>query len=457
MQPHRPDVPLLEDANERKRAHRKLLAAGLIGSSIEWYDFFIYGTAAALVFPHVFFPEASPLAGTLLSFSTFWAGFVARPIGGVLAGHYGDKIGRKPMVVICLLGMGVATFLIGCLPSASTIGYIAPILLVILRFAQGMACGGQWGGIVLLLTESAGPKKRGFSGTFGQMGVPLGVIFGNLVFLAATAALSMDAFLSWGWRVPFWCSVLLFPVVLYVHTKVEDTPEFRELQEEAEQNKEAAVAQAPLAEAIKLHWRKILLGCGLLAGTNSVFYISIAGLLSYGTTELGMNRNSLLAAVLVASGILCLVVLWAGSMSDRIGRRPLIMVGGAGVALFAFPYFWLVDTANVALVFVALAVSQVFTSMIYGPLAAFMGELFEPRVRYSGASLAYQLAAITISGGTPFIMTAIIANTGSTALVSVYLVVMGAITLVCAWVLHETNPAEVRRDPNAIPGEHLYA
>ncbi|WP_405476051.1 MFS transporter [Streptomyces sp. NBC_00009] len=231
------------------RAQRKLLAAGLLGSSIEWYDFFLYGTAAALVFPHVFFPHSSALTGTLLSFSTFWAGFLARPIGGAIAGHLGDRHGRKPVVVVALLGMGLATFLIGCLPGAGTIGVAAPLLLVVLRFAQGLACGGQWGGIVLLLTESASPKRRGFAGTFGQMGVPLGIILGNSAFLLTTKLTSDDTFLSWGWRVPFFSSVLLFPVVLFIQTKVEDTPEFEQLRRSAERGARPQVAQAPLKEA----------------------------------------------------------------------------------------------------------------------------------------------------------------------------------------------------------------
>jgi MFS family permease len=446
-----------DEVRASSRAQRKLLAAGLIGSSIEWYDFFLYGTAAALVFPQVFFPHSTALMGTLLSFSTFWAGFVARPLGGVIAGHLGDRYGRKPMVVACVAGMGLATFLIGCLPSTATIGAAAPTILVLLRFAQGMACGGQWGGIALLLTESASPKRRGFAGTFGQMGVPLGVILGNVAFLIPTGLMSNAEFLSWGWRIPFFCSALLFPVVLYIQTRVEDTPEFRELQQQASDTDEPTVVAAPLSSVIRHQWRTVLLGCGLLAATNSLFYISIAGVLSYATAELGMDRNALLAVSLLSSLIGAAVILWSGAMSDRIGRRPMILIGGAAIVVWAFPYFWLVDTASLALFFVAVTVGGIFQSMTYGPLASYLGELFEPQVRFSGASLAYQLAAITISGGTPLIMTALIAGTGSTTLVSVFVALMGVITFICAWVLRETNPSAVRADPRAVPGRQPVA
>ena len=438
-------------AQGRRRAHRKLLAAGLVGSSIEWYDFFLYGTAAALVFPHIFFPDSSPLMGTLLSFSTFWAGFVARPIGGIIAGHYGDKFGRKPVVVVCLFVMGLATFLIGCLPTAGTIGVAAPILLVALRFLQGLACGGQWGGIVLLLTESASPKRRGFAGTFGQMGVACGVLLGNMIFLGSSSAVSNSAFLEWGWRIPFLLSVVLFPVVYFIQTRVEDSDEFKELEQEVSAGRQE-VTQAPLVEAVKKHWRTILLGCGLLAATNSIFYISIAGVLSYATAELGMDRDELLIGSMLSCLVSLPVTIWAGSLSDRVGRRPLIMIGGVGILLWAFPYFMLVNTASLPMFMIAVTVAAVFQSMTYGPIAAYMGELFEPHVRYSGASLAYQLAAILISGSTPFIMTWLISATGTTTLVAAFVAVMGLITFASAWRLRETNPASVREDPNAVPG-----
>ncbi|WP_431873224.1 MFS transporter [Amycolatopsis sacchari] len=440
----------------RHRASRKLLAAGLVGSSIEWYDFFLYGTAAALVFPKVFFPHSSALTGTLLAFSTFWAGFVARPIGGVLAGHLGDKYGRKPVVVACLALMGAATFLIGCLPSASAVGALAPSLLVTLRFVQGLAAGGQWGGIVLLLTESASPKQRGFAGTFGQTSVPVAVIISNLVFVAASGLMPDAAFLSWGWRIPFLLSVVMFAVVLYIQTKVEDTPEFRELQREVAKP-DAPVVRAPLAQVIRRKGGTILLGCGLLSATNSLFYVSISGLLSYGTGKLGLQRNPLLAVVLAASVAMLVTIPWSGHLSDKLGRRPLILIGGLGVAAWAFPYFGLVDTKSLPLIFVAVAVGFVFQCLTYGPIASFLGELFAPNVRYSGASLSYQLSAIIVSGGTPFLMTALIAETGSTVAVAGYIMAMGLITFVSAWFLPETNPAEVRADPQAVPGTHLYA
>jgi MFS family permease len=425
---------------------RKLMAAGLIGSSIEWYDFFIYGTAAALVFGELFFPDATPLMGTLLAFSTFWAGFIARPIGGLVFGHLGDKIGRKPALVTCLVLVTSATFLIGVLPTSAVIGVAAPILLVALRFLQGIAVGGQWGGITLLLTESAHPARRGRAGTFGQMGVPFGLILGTVAFLLVGVLVPGEAFLAWGWRIPFLASALLFPVVLFIQLRVEDSPVFRQLQGRAA-DRAADVAKAPIAEVIRTHPKQILLGSGLLFASNAIFYISIAGVLDYGTRVLGLDRDALLAVSLIASAIGVPVIFFSGAVSDRIGRRPLMLVGAALMVVWAFPYFWLVDTGSLVAIAIATTVgSAIGSGMVYGPLAAFLAEMFAPRVRYSGASVAYQLAAILVSGGTPFLMTALLAATGSTAAVSAYILVMALITLACAWLLPET----VRREPASV-------
>ncbi|WP_246037645.1 MFS transporter [Saccharothrix texasensis] len=385
--------------------------------------------------PEVVLPEASALVGLLLSFSTFWAGFVARPVGGLVFGHVGDRFGRKPALVTCLALMASATFLIGLLPTSATLGVMAPVLLVLLRFLQGIAVGGQWGGVVLLLTETAGPRRRGFAGTFGQAGVPLGVILGNVAFLVVGATVPAASFATWGWRVPFLASALLFPVVLFIQLKVEDSPVFRDIKE----RRGDGPAPAPLGEVLRTHRRPVLLGAGLMFASNAVFYVSIAGVLDYATRELGLARNSVLVVTLLSSLVSVPVILLAGRWSDRHGRRPLIIVGAAAMIVWAFLYFWLVDTASLGLVFVALAVSGVGSSLVYGPVAAYLAELFEPQVRYSGASLAYQLASILVSGGTPFIMTALLVATGTSASVSAFLLVMGVVTLASVLGLRETH------------------
>ncbi len=433
----------VHEARSESNPTRRLQLAGLVASSIEWYDFFIYATAAALVFGKLFFPGATPIIGVLLSFATFWAGFVARPIGGLLFGHFGDRVGRKPAVVSCLVMMGAATCLIGVLPTASSIGMLAPVALVVLRFLQGIAVGGQWGGITLLLTESASGGRRGVAGSFGQMGVPLGVILGNTAFLTVGAFTSHASFLAWGWRLPFLASALLAPVVLFIQLRIEDTPVFRELAERKRQEQAEALERAPLLAVLRTHKRAVLLGAGLLFASNSIFYVSISGLLDYATRELGVAQQPLLMLAIPTSLLGAVATYYSGVLADRWGRRPLIVLGAALLVVWAFPFFWLVDTASLWWIAVATTVGGVASSLAYGPIAAWLSELFEPRVRYSGASMAYQLAAILVSGGTPFMMAALLAVTHTSASVSAFLALMAAITLVCGLLLRETRPEGV--------------
>ncbi|MFF0384111.1 MFS transporter [Streptomyces sp. NPDC004286] len=422
----------------------KLKVAGLLSSALEWYDFFIYGTAAALAFGPLFFPDASGATGILLSFATFWAGFIARPIGGVALGSLGDRIGRKPVLLISLITMATATILIGLLPTAAAIGVAAPILLVVLRFAQGIAVGGQWGGVVLLLTESAGARHRGRAGTFGQMGAPLGFVLGSLVFIAASAVTDSEQFLAWGWRIPFLASVLLVPIVLFIHFRVEDSPEFRRLKEHAEEKaaEREPVKPAPVREILRSHLRLVLLAAGLLFASNSMSYLIMTGMLSYGVEHLGLDKSELLTTAMLAAVVMIVTVYVSGGLSDRYGRRPVIIAGAAATALWTFPFFWLADSGSIVLVGVASVVGFAAAGVTYGPVAAYIAELFRPRLRFSGATLAYQTSAILVSGSTPFIVTALLAATGSSTAVSAFMLVMALVTLGSALALPETYDAE---------------
>jgi MFS family permease len=408
----------------------------MLSSAFEWYDFFIYGTAAALVFGQVFFPDASTNAGILLAFATFWAGFIARPIGGVVLASLGDRIGRKPILLLCLILMTVGTVAIGLLPGAASIGVAAPILLVVFRFIQGIAVGAQWGGVVLLLTESAGPQHKGRAGAFGQMGSTLGFALGGAVFVTMTATTTSEQFASWGWRIPFLASLLLLPIVIYIHYRVEDSPEFNQLQEQAAARPTAP--RAPVREALRTHARVIALGAGMLFSINAVSYIVMTGILSYGTTTLGLDRSELLTTVLIATSIAIVALYISAALSDRVGRRPLVIAGCALMAAWAFPFFWLINTGNIVLVGLAAFVAYGSAGIAYGPAAAYIAELFPPRMRYSGATLIYQTAAILVSGGTPFLMTALLTMTGTSVSVSIFMLAMALVSLASAILLPET-------------------
>jgi metabolite-proton symporter len=429
---------------------RKVLLAACAASSIEWYDFFIYLTAAALVFPALFFPaDIDPVAGVLASFSTAAVGFFARPVGGVLFGHFGDRLGRKRTLVIALLLMGIATTLVGLLPTYSTIGIWAAVALFVLRICQGLAVGGQWGGAMLLATEYAPPDKRGFYGSFAQVGVPVGLVLGNAFFLVLAAVQTPEAFEAWGWRIPFLASIVLIGLAMYIQLRLEDTPAFRRLQErqqEAQEEEGGAQQRSPVLQVIREHPKQILLAAGAFFVVNGSFYVMITGMLDYGTRDLGLTRSAMLTAVLISSVAQIFMLPAWSILSDRVGRRPVYLAGAVLLGLWAFPLFWLVDTRNIVLITVALLLGQLFLSMMYGPQAALFSEMFSRQVRYSGASIGYQLAAVFAGGLAPIIMVWLLDTTGTSFSVSLYMFAMAAITFFSVYLVTETYEGEMAED-----------
>ncbi len=426
----------MADAGTSAPEIRKVAFASFIGTTIEWYDFFIYGTAAALVFNQLFFPSFDPLTGTLAAFATFAVGFIARPLGGVVFAHFGDKVGRKPMLVWSLMLMGAATLLIGLLPAYATIGVWAPILLVVLRFMQGIGVGGEWGGAVLMSVEHAPANRRGFYGSWPQVGVPAGLLIGTLIFSVVSANVSDAQFLAWGWRIPFLISALLIVVGLIIRLKISESPVFKRAMEEQEQKQEEA--QLPVVEAIKTYPKTIGLAMGSFIGTHATFYIASVWMIAYATEQVGYERTTVLNANAFLSALDLLMILGFGALSDYVGRRPLFLAGMAVLALFAFPYLWLVNTGTIALFILGGLVIQACRSAVYGPQAAYFSELFSTRMRYSGASISYQFAAILGGGFAPLIATALVAWTGSYVGVVAYIIAVALISLVSSYLLTET-------------------
>ena len=410
---------------------RRVIAATFLGTTIEWYDFFLYGITAALVFNRLFFPTLDPLAGTLSAYGTFAVGFVARPLGGIVFGHYGDRVGRKTTLVWSLLVMGVATAAIGLIPSYDAIGIAAPILLVVCRFLQGFGVGGEWGGAVLLAVEHSGGERRGFHGSWPQMGVPLGLLLSTGLFAWLSAILPEEQFLAWGWRVPFLVSVVLVAVGLFVRLQVLESPVFASLKERGRDSR------APLLDVFRDHPREVLVGMGMRFAQNVLFYVWTVFVPGWGEKTLGYPRNTMLGGVLVASCVGLVSIPFWSWLSDRVGRRPVYLAGAAASLLLAFPCIRFIGR-DAMWVAPAIVIAMVAHDMMYGPMAAYFSELFGTRVRYSGASLVYQLTAVVSGGIAPFVATWLMARHGPDA-VGWYLVGSCALTLVATWFAPETH------------------
>jgi len=427
---------------------RKVALTALAGTSIEWYDFFLYGAAAALIFPAAFFSEDIPPATALiLSLLTFAAGFIARPIGGIIFGHFGDKIGRKKTLISALMLMGISSTLIGLLPTYAMIGVAAPILLTLLRFAQGLAIGGQWGGAMLLVTESAPSNQRGYYGAFAQAGAPIGVILANLALIITSALVSEEFFNTWGWRIPFLASALLIVISMYIQLNLEDTDAFKELaahRNEQEKDEQTVIQKSPVIEAMRKYPKRILLAAGAFLNIQVTFYILIAFLLAYGVQSANMERDDMLTAVLIASAIMVPVQFLFSSYSDRHGRRGIFMLGAVLSGLWAFAVFPLVDTGNFWLIVLAVSGGLVFLAMMYGPQAAFFTELFSTEVRYSGATLGYQFGAILGGAFAPTIAVKLWTEL-DIFFVSVYMAFSALLTLLSVMALTETYRSDLNR------------
>ncbi|WP_328309378.1 MFS transporter [Actinomycetospora sp. NBC_00405] len=421
-------------------SRRSIFAASFIGTSIEWYDYYIFGTAAALVFGTLFFPQFSSVAGTLAAFGTFAVGFIARPLGAAVIGHYGDRIGRKAMLVLTLLLTGGATALIGLLPTYAAIGVAAPLLLVLLRLLQGFGVGGEWGGAVLIATEHASPRRRAVYGSFAQFGVPIGVLTSNLAFLAV-AGLPDESFVSWGWRIPFLLSVVLVVVGFVVRSRLQDAPEFEQVKAKRE------TSTVPFTELLRRHPRVLALASLASIAPPAVGYTVIVYMLSYGTTALDYERTTLLTLIMLSTVVWVATIVVAALLSDRYGSRRVFVIGALTAVIWPVPMFALVNTGSAGLAGLAFAVAAVVQGIMAGAQGGLFSEIFPVRVRYSGISIAYQVGGMVGGAITPLVATALFGATGSSTPIALYVTALSLLSLVAVFGLREGSARSTDQVP----------
>ncbi|WP_277586264.1 MFS transporter [Psychrobacillus antarcticus] len=416
------------------KSMRKIWIASLVGSSIEWFDYFLYGTVAALVFNQVFFVTEDPSVGLILAYASFALSFFIRPFGGIIFSHIGDRIGRKKTLVVTLTLMGVATFGMGLLPTYQAIGIWAPILLITLRLVQGIGIGGEWGGALLLAVEYAPKEKRGLYGSIPQMGVTIGMVMGT-VALSIMTLLPEESFMTWGWRVPFLLSALLVIFGLWIRKGIDETPSFKKVQESGD------IPKLPILDTLKYHWREVLIAIGAKVVETAPFYIFGTFVVSYATTELGFSRTTTLNTVMVATIITTILIPIMGSLSDKIGRKKVYVTGTIGMILFAFPYFWMLQQQSVVLLVVATVIGL---GIIWAPITAVLGtmfsEIFNAKVRYTGVTLGYQIGAALAGGTAPLVAASLMLQfNGSYVPVAIYIIFTAVISLVAIWAVKDRS------------------